>query len=174
MALLGGGGDGGGTTGDDELIGRQAVQPRDWPTVGACAERIMTAAPDDPEGHFLMGLHHKAANRPLRAAEAFERTLTLNAERYDAAIELAGQYSVARRNAEAASRPDLGEIAGWLPGVAEALTATAAALGPSASWTGNAPATIPIDAQHPGHSAASWRRTPRPTTRAPTPIQTPA
>jgi tetratricopeptide (TPR) repeat protein len=83
-------------------LGRQAAQQKEWAAVGACAERIVGLAPEDPEGHFLLGLHHKVASRPLKATEAFQRALELNPERYDAAIELAGQYSVARRNGEAA------------------------------------------------------------------------
>jgi tetratricopeptide (TPR) repeat protein len=83
--------------------GRRAVQSKDWSTVGACAEQILNLAPDDPEGHFLSGLFNKASTRPLKAVEAFEHALALDPDRYDAAIELAGQYSIARRNAEAAT-----------------------------------------------------------------------
>jgi tetratricopeptide (TPR) repeat protein len=84
-------------------MAREAVQRKDWSTVGARAGEILRIAPAAPEGHFLDGLCHKAANRPLKALAAFERALELDHGRYDAAIELAGQYSVARRNAEAAS-----------------------------------------------------------------------
>lgn len=82
---------------------RAAVQDKDWPTVGARAGEILRKSPDHPEGHFLDGMHHKAANRPLKAIAAFERALALDPERYDAAIELAGQYSIARRNGETAA-----------------------------------------------------------------------
>jgi tetratricopeptide (TPR) repeat protein len=83
--------------------GRAAVQSKDWATVRACADEILKRAPDSPEGFFLSGLCEKAASRPLKAAEAFERALQLDSGRYDAAIELANQYSIARRNAEVAA-----------------------------------------------------------------------
>lgn len=83
-------------------MARQAAQSKDWNTVDSCARQILNVAPGDPEGHFLVGLVDKAAQRPLRAAEAFERALALDTGRYDAAIELANQYSIARRNADAA------------------------------------------------------------------------
>lgn len=82
---------------------RRAVQSRDWATVGACAREILARESDSAEGHFLAGLAEKAAQHPLKAAEAFARALELDAGRYDAAIELADQRSIARRNAEAAA-----------------------------------------------------------------------
>lgn len=81
---------------------RRAVEVQDWSTVSACAEALVRLDDSDPEGHFLAGLVHKAARRPARATEAFERALQVNPARYDAAIELAGQRSMARRNAAAA------------------------------------------------------------------------
>jgi tetratricopeptide (TPR) repeat protein len=84
-------------------IARPAVQAKDWATVEKCAAAIVDLAPEHPEGHFLIGLCHRMANRPLKAVEAFERALELDPDRYDAGIELANQYSVGRRNSEAAA-----------------------------------------------------------------------
>jgi tetratricopeptide (TPR) repeat protein len=82
---------------------RRAAQSKDWRTVRDCAQRLLAAEPADAEGYFLLGLAEKAGNRPLVAASAFARALELDAERYDAAVELASQYTVARRNGEAAA-----------------------------------------------------------------------
>lgn len=84
-------------------VARRAVQAKDWETVEQCAAALVRAAPTHPEGHFLTGLSHKMASRPLKAIEAFERALELDPDRYDAAVELAGQYSVGRRNGEVAA-----------------------------------------------------------------------
>lgn len=81
---------------------RRAVQKQDWATVNACAAEILKRNSENAEGHFLAGLVEKAARRPIRAAEAFARALELDPERYDAAIELADQHSIGRRNAAAA------------------------------------------------------------------------
>ena len=83
--------------------GRRAVQSRNWPAVSACAGEILRHDPGSPEGHFLAGLVEKAAQRPVKAAEAFAKALELDAGRYDAAIELANQHCIGRRNAEAAA-----------------------------------------------------------------------
>jgi tetratricopeptide (TPR) repeat protein len=83
-------------------IGRRAVEARDWQTVQACATEIQQLAPDSPEGWFLRGLVEKVQARPRRAIEAFEKALDLDPQRYDAAVELANQYSIARRNGDAA------------------------------------------------------------------------
>ena len=80
---------------------RKAAQSRDWATVSACAGEILKRDGNSPEGHFLSGLVKKASRRPVRAAEAFARALELDAGRYDAAIELANQYGLANRHAEA-------------------------------------------------------------------------
>lgn len=81
---------------------RRAVESRDWRTVGLCATEIQRRAPDDPEGHFLAGLAVKAERKPALAIAAFEKALSLDPKRYDAAVELANQYSIARRNGDAA------------------------------------------------------------------------
>ena len=52
---------------------------------------IARQAPDNPDASFLMGLAQKAARRPDTAASYFAKALSLNAERYDAAVELASQ-----------------------------------------------------------------------------------
>ncbi|MDH3305004.1 MAG: hypothetical protein OEM92_07340, partial [Gammaproteobacteria bacterium] len=82
--------------------GRQAAAKQDWPTAHACAAGILSRAPKHPDGIFLMGLVEKAARRPRRAMAAFEAVLAIDASRYDAAVELAGQYSMARRNGDVA------------------------------------------------------------------------
>ena len=80
--------------------GRQAAAKMDWPTTHACAIGILNRTPQEPEGFFLLGLVEKAASRPKRAIEAFESVLRLDASRYDAAVELASQYSMSRRNGD--------------------------------------------------------------------------
>jgi Tfp pilus assembly protein PilF len=82
------------------ITARRAASRRDWPTVRTCAETILSANEDDPEGLFLLGLTEKAAQRPLKAVSAFEQVLSIDSTRYDAAIELATQYSIARRNGD--------------------------------------------------------------------------
>jgi len=82
---------------------RQAVSRKNWATVAACAREILEKDDADPEGHFLSGLVAKAASSSEEAIASFTRALELSAERYDAAIELAWQYSAARRNGDAAA-----------------------------------------------------------------------
>jgi len=82
---------------------RRAVQVRDWATVDACANEILRQDQASAEGHFLSGLVLKVANKPAKAAQAFEKALSLDADRYDVAVELANQYSIARRNGDAAA-----------------------------------------------------------------------
>jgi len=85
------------------VMARQAVQKRDWPAVSNCARELLKQNTDSPEGHFLTGLVEKAAERPARASAAFATALDSDAGRYDAAIELANQHCIARRNSEAAA-----------------------------------------------------------------------
>ena len=80
---------------------RRAVEARDWATVDACAGEILRRDPASAEGHFLDGLARKVQRKPLKAIESFERCLALDGDRYDAAVELANQYSTARRNGDA-------------------------------------------------------------------------
>ena len=82
-------------------VARKASRARDWTTVSACAREIMQQDAKSPEGYFLSGLVEKAAGRPKDAADAFSKALTLDAGRYDAAIELAGQYAILLRHADA-------------------------------------------------------------------------
>jgi tetratricopeptide (TPR) repeat protein len=84
-------------------LGRRAWPMQDWATVDACAAEILRLDAESAEGHFLSGLVEKASRRPINATRAFEKALELDPGRYDAAIELAGQHSVGRRNAEAAA-----------------------------------------------------------------------
>ena len=83
--------------------GRQAIAQQDWATVHLCANGILRRAVDEPEGFFLLGLVEKASEHPKKAIAAFETVLRLDANRYDAAIELASQYSMGRRNDEVAA-----------------------------------------------------------------------
>lgn len=83
-------------------IGRKAVRSQDWETVAACANEILSRDINSAEGYFLTGLVEKVSSRPLQATAAFEKALSMDADRYDAAIELASQYSVSRRNGEVA------------------------------------------------------------------------
>lgn len=85
------------------VMGRQAVQKQDWAAVSNCAAELMKQNSKSPEGHFLSGLVEKAALRLAKASEAFATALELDAERYDAAVELANQHCAARRNGEAAA-----------------------------------------------------------------------
>jgi len=85
------------------LTSRQARKNRDWAAVSACADQLISLAPEIAEGYFLRGLAARVNNQPRVAMEAFEKALTVDKSRYDAAIELANQYSFARRNGEAAN-----------------------------------------------------------------------
>lgn len=85
---------------------RQAVSQQDWATVDVCARGILSRQANHPDGLFLRGLVGKAAQQPRKATEAFEAVLDIDEARYDAAIELASLYSMARRNGEAAALID--------------------------------------------------------------------
>jgi tetratricopeptide (TPR) repeat protein len=80
--------------------GRKAAAMQDWATVQLCADGILSRSQEEPEGFFLLGLVEKASEHPKNAVEAFEAVLRLDTNRYDAAVELASQYSMARRNGE--------------------------------------------------------------------------
>jgi len=82
---------------------RNAIRSKDWNRVAACASEILRQDARSAEGHFLAGLVEKVAGRPAKAAEAFAQALELDASRHDAAIELADQYAIARRNGDAAA-----------------------------------------------------------------------
>ena len=80
---------------------RNAARSNDWARVKACAKEILRRNRNSPEGHFLVGLSQKASRRSARAVAAFTRALRLDDKRYDAAVELAGQYLVSGQFAEA-------------------------------------------------------------------------
>lgn len=83
-------------------LARRAIRARDWAQAAACAAELLRRNDADAEGHFLAGLVEKAATRPIKAAERFARALELQPGRYDAAVELANQHAIGRRNAAAA------------------------------------------------------------------------
>ena len=81
---------------------RRAVQAQDWPTVARSANEILRHDENSAEGHFLWGLVERIQKHPQKAIQAFERALEIDPERYDAAVELANQFSIARRNGDVA------------------------------------------------------------------------
>lgn len=83
--------------------GRKAVESQDWHTVAACANEILRQDANSAEGYFLTGLVERVSQRPAKAVRAFEKVLELDADRYDAAVELASLYSIARRNGDVAA-----------------------------------------------------------------------
>jgi tetratricopeptide (TPR) repeat protein len=82
---------------------RRAAHAQNWQAVHQGAQQLIDLAPGNPEGHFLFGLVEKASNHPRLALAAFETALKIDSGRYDAAIELANQYTIAARNTEAIS-----------------------------------------------------------------------
>jgi tetratricopeptide (TPR) repeat protein len=99
---------------DIRELALQAVTRGDWQQVNACAMQIARHSPDSPDAPFLMGLLQKAARKAEIAADYFDKALSLNTARYDAAIELAGQNVLLNRYGAARSlldqyRDDLGE-----------------------------------------------------------------
>ena len=86
-----------------QVAAQGARKARDWPALHAIATQILKQDPDSAEGHFHLGLVERARNRPREATKAFEKALAMDEKRYDAAVELANQYSYARRNGDAAA-----------------------------------------------------------------------
>ena len=82
------------------LAGRRAMSQQDWSTVHVCANGILSRDRENTDGYFLLGLAEKAAEHPKKAGAAFEAVLARDNRRYDAAVELASQYSMGRRNAD--------------------------------------------------------------------------
>jgi len=80
---------------------RAAIQSRDWEKAYSFANEIVRLEKNNAEGHYLVGLVEKVTKNPAKARRAFKLALELDPDRYDAAVELANQYSIARRNAEA-------------------------------------------------------------------------
>ena len=85
------------------IAARRAAQSQDWNTVADCANEILRQDANSAEGYYLGGLVERVAKRPANAARIFEKALELDADRYDAAIELASLYSASRRNADVAA-----------------------------------------------------------------------
>jgi tetratricopeptide (TPR) repeat protein len=83
------------------MTARQAVRARDWSTVVACANGIIKKQKKHPEGYFLAGLFEKATGRQEMAAKKFSQALSFDANRYDAAIELANVYASSLRHGDA-------------------------------------------------------------------------
>lgn len=79
---------------------RRAVQAGDWATVSACASKIRKQDKKSPEGYFLSGLVEKASGRSSQAIASFSKAISLDAGRYDAAVELANLYAQLLRNGE--------------------------------------------------------------------------
>ena len=68
---------------------RQAARAGNWAVVRSCAKELLQQDRRSAEGWFLSGLADKAAGNARKAAEALERALNSDADRYDAAVELA-------------------------------------------------------------------------------------
>ena len=82
-------------------MARRAVQAGDWATVSTCARKLVKRDKKNPEGFFLTGLVEKAFQRTNKAEAAFRKAISLDARRYDAAMELANQYLVLLRHDDA-------------------------------------------------------------------------
>lgn len=80
---------------------RQLVPQFRWSEISKLADEIITLAPEDAEGYFLKGLSQARMHQPRLALESFEKALKIDDKRYDAAIELAAQYIVSKRNGDA-------------------------------------------------------------------------
>lgn len=85
---------------------RVAIQRQDWAAVQEAATAILKQQPNNAEGLFLAGKVERAANRPANALQYFKSALANDVTRYDAAVELANQYSIARQNGAAAELLD--------------------------------------------------------------------
>jgi tetratricopeptide (TPR) repeat protein len=83
------------------LAARRAARAKDWAQVRACAKEILNRQWDSAEGRFLLGLAEKSSNSTEQAVKAFSRAIRLDEGRYDAAVELAGQYLNLHRYGEA-------------------------------------------------------------------------
>lgn len=83
------------------LIARQAVQKNQWQKVSDAANNIISINSKSAEGFFLLGLSDKYLHKQSKAMSLFAVALEIDSNRYDAAIELAQQYSLMRRNTDA-------------------------------------------------------------------------
>jgi tetratricopeptide (TPR) repeat protein len=79
---------------------RRAVQVGDWATVSACARMIKKQDKKSSEGYFLSGLVEKTSGRSDQAMASFKKAISLDAGRYDAAVELANLYAQLLRHGE--------------------------------------------------------------------------
>ena len=80
---------------------RNAFRSGDWATVKACAKQLLRRDRNSPEGHFLAGLAARASGDSVLASKSFSRALRFDGQRYDAAVELAGQRLASGQVAEA-------------------------------------------------------------------------
>ena len=80
---------------------RDAIFRRDWQTLGRAASIMLERIPHDAETLFLAGVHAKSQREYAVAKDYFSRGLTIDPERQDLAVELAGQLLRAKEHAAA-------------------------------------------------------------------------
>lgn len=73
-------------------IGRAAWKHNEWKTLKTITEQMRTRQQNNPETEFLSGLATKYLESQSNAIPFFREALKIDAERYDAAIELAAAY----------------------------------------------------------------------------------
>jgi tetratricopeptide (TPR) repeat protein len=83
------------------LAARRAARAREWPMARRAARRILQLDGNSAEGHFLHGQACKATGAFENAEKSFRRSLQIDSNRYDAAVELAELYVRQHRNQEA-------------------------------------------------------------------------
>lgn len=82
---------------------RKAAKAGNWGLVKRCADEILKQDQRSPEGWFLTGLLEKSSGRHPQAAAAFTKALHHDANRHDAALELADLCLLFLRHKEAVS-----------------------------------------------------------------------
>ena len=82
------------------LIGdaRQAIQTKNWRQAQHLCREIIQIFPDNAEGHFIYGIASKASGDIETAISQFKKSLALEENRYDAAIELANLYFIQQKH----------------------------------------------------------------------------
>ena len=85
---------------------RSAVSRQEWAAVGRCAAEMLKQDDASAEGYFLMGMAEVGTRRLQPAAAAFSKALSLDEQRYDAAVELARLHCNELRNGDAAALLD--------------------------------------------------------------------
>ncbi|MBT8065464.1 MAG: sulfotransferase [Gammaproteobacteria bacterium] len=80
---------------------RKAARAGNWSLVKRCADEILKQDRRSPEGWFLTGLLEKSSGRHPQAVAAFTKALHYDADRYDAALELANLCLLFLRHKEA-------------------------------------------------------------------------